>query len=209
MQGFCGHCGKGHRHQLADTWLLVCDQCQHVVHGEGKVKPEQLAMPDDWSTIQVGTTGTYKNQKFLITGRVRMQMRNDFRNLWCAQYGKDTLWIGQSLEGIGFFNPPFAEYPKELQTKVRAGVFVNFSENIKLKCEMIDTVRALHYEGEIGFFPYPDGAFTLLQANNSQGNTVLVFKRDNDQAQFLWGVTTLVYGVTFEHTKKWSEWQSQ
>jgi len=209
LQSFCDHCGKDYRHQLVDSWLIVCTHCQHVIKGEGLVKSSQLTMPDDWSTLQIGTTGKYKNQNFQITGRVRIQMRNDFRNLWCAQYGKETLWIGQSLEGIGFFNTPFVPYPQEFQPKMRAGIFVAFSESIKLKCEMIDKCLGLHCEGEVSTFPYPDGEFTLLQANNSNGNTMLVFMRDKEQAQFLWGVTTLVYGVKFENTKKWSEWEIQ
>jgi hypothetical protein len=207
MQSFCSNCGKGYRHQLADPWLIICAHCQHVMKGDGLVNTNQLAMPDDWSTIQIGSTGNYKDQNFLITGRVRIQMRNDFRNLWCAQYGKETLWIGQSLEGVGFFQPPFAEYPKEFQKKIRAGIYVEFSEAIKLKCEIIDKCLGVHFEGELSQFPYPDGKFTILQANNSNGNTVLVFMRGEDSAQFLWGVTALVYGVTFENTKRWSEWE--
>jgi hypothetical protein len=207
MQIYCPNCGRGYTQKLKETWLVVCDTCHHLVKGSG-IEPDQLNMPDDWSTIQVGTTGLYKNQNFTIMGRIRLQMKNDFRNLWCAQYGQEIMWIGQSLESIGFFTPPFAPFPHSFG-KIRAGVNIEFSERIKLKCELVENCIGLQYEGEVSDFPFPKGNFTLIQAGNAIGNTVLIFYENPNSIQFLWGEVMLVYGVTFNNTKTWSQWEAK
>jgi hypothetical protein len=162
-------------------------------------------MPDDLSTIQIGTTGLYKAQSFVITGRVRFQFKNDFRNLWCASYGDKTIWIGQSLESIGFFTPPFASFPFKLEA-LRAGVYIEFSEKIKLKCEMMEPCIDVRFEGEISRFPYPNSKMTVLQASNTAGNTVLIFRDHLGDLQYLWGELMVVYGYKFDNVKKWTEW---
>lgn len=209
MQSQCPNCRRSYLHQLAKPWVVVCSYCQSLVKGERLIKPEQLAIPDDWSKIQVGTTGTYRDSTFVITGRLRMQMKNDFRNLWCARYKDDVLWIGQSLETLGFFSPPFAPYPAEIEKELAAGGFVKFSEGVKLKCEVVDFCLSLKYEGELGWFPFITGNFNFIQANNAEGNTALIFKGKENHAHFLWGVSALVYGVTFENTKRYPEWESR
>jgi hypothetical protein len=163
-------------------------------------------MPDDWSAIQVGTTGTYKDRSFTITGRVRFQMKNDFRNLWCARHGDKTIWIGQSLESVGFFTPPFAPYPYQFEN-LRAGVFVEFSDKIKLKCELLESCFDIRYEGEISEFPFPNVDVMMIQASNAAGNTVLIFSNRQGRFHFLWGEVMLIYGVSFDNTKKFAEWE--
>src|SRR5258705_5115774 len=205
MQSICTHCGRSYIHQLNDAWLIVCANCSHQIMGVGIRYPEAFNMLDDWSAIQIGTTGKYKDQSFTITGRVRFQMKNDFRNLWCARYGDKTIWIGQSLESIGFFTPPFAPYPYQFEN-LRAGVFVEFSDKIKLKCELLESCFDIRYEGEISEFPFPNVDVMMIQASNAAGNTVLIVSNRHGRLHFLWGEVMLVYGVSFDNTKKFAEW---
>lgn len=147
-------------------------------------------------------------QSFLITGRIRFQMKDNFRNLWCAQYGDKTIWIGQSLESVGFFTPPFAPYPYEFED-IRAGIFIKFTNEIKLKCEMIEPCVDMKFEGEISEFPFPNAKITTIQGSNSSGNTMLIFSNNAGRFHFLWGEFMLVYGYKFDNVRQWTEWSTK
>lgn len=205
MQSTCPACGRYYTHQLNDSWLIVCTNCHQQITDRNIRDKSEFDMPDDLSTIQIGTTGIYKGQSFLITGRIRFQLKTDFRNLWCARYGDKTIWIGQSLESLGFFTPPFLEYAYDF-SGLRAGVYLEFTDTIKLKCEMLEPCIGVHYEGEISRFPFLNTKVTLIQATNAKGNTALIFKSQSEGLYYLWGELMLVYGYKFENVKKWSEW---
>jgi hypothetical protein len=207
MQSTCPYCGQTYTHLLNDTWLIVCSNCSHEITNVAIKDPEAFNMPDDWSAIQIGTTGRYKGQSFTITGRIRFQMKNDFRNLWCARYDDKTIWIGQSLESIGFFTPPFAPYPYQFEN-LRAGVFVEFTDKIKLKCEMLESCVDIRYEGEVLEFPFPNADVVMFQASNTLGNTVLIFSNRKGRLHFLWGELMLVNGVSLENVRTFTEWEA-
>jgi hypothetical protein len=189
----CPQCGHLTTQKLRDTWLVVCSQCNESI-------------PDDWSTIQIGSTGMYKEKTFKITGRVRLQMQNDFRNLWCAIYDDRTLWISQSLESIGFFKTSFDAYPAEFSNPI-AGTYIVFSNKIKLKCELVEPCIGVKFEGEIARFPFPEGDFTFIQASNKEGNTMLVAQQNNGNIQFLWGELSLVNAFSFENKREFNDWK--
>lgn len=205
MQSTCPGCGRYYTHLLDDTWLIVCSNCRYQITNRDIRDKNAFDMPDDLSTIQIGTTGIYKAQSFVITGRLRFQTKTDFRNLWCARYGDKTMWIGQSLESVGFFASHFT--PSEYKfAEVRAGVYMEFTDSIKLKCEMMEPCIDVKYEGEISRFPFPNTQITLIQASNSSGNTALIFKNRTGELHYLWGELMLVYGYKFDNLKKLTEW---
>lgn len=56
----CPHCGKSYQHQLTDAWLIVCPNCHRQITSIELEDHHALTMPDDWSAIQIGTTGVIK-----------------------------------------------------------------------------------------------------------------------------------------------------
>lgn len=202
----CPRCGKNYSTKLNDTWLIVCDKCPSKVFGSAALPDSYFTMVDDWSAIQIGTTGKYKDKSFEVTGRIRLQMKADYRNLWCATYGDKTLWISQSLESIGFFTTSFEKYPIEFY-RPNAGMYIEFSDRVKLKCETVEPCISIRYEGEVARFPYPMGNFILIQASNSSGNTVLVCRKDDLDLQFLWGELKLLNTISFERIREFNEWK--
>jgi hypothetical protein len=205
MQSSCPGCGRYYTHQLNDPWLIVCTECRHQITDLNIRNKDDFDMPDDLSTLQVGTDGVYKLQSFTITGRIRFQMRTDFRNLWCARHGEKTIWIGQSLESIGFFTPPFMAHADRFEN-LKAGASIEFTDTISLKCEMMEPCVAMHYEGEISRFPLPDTKVTLVQASNASGNTALIFINQLGKLHYLWGELMLAGSFKFNNLKSWTEW---
>lgn len=202
----CPHCGRLNSQKLRDTWLMVCAQCHRQAWGSVALKEDLFEMPDDWSLIQIGSTGKYKDKPFEITGRVRLQMQNDFRNLWCATYEDKTLWISQSLESLGFFSTSFDKYPVTFY-RPHASSYIAFSDRINLKCEIVEQCLSVKFEGEIARFPFPSTNFLFIQASNASGNTMLVLHQNDNAIQFLWGELGLVNSVSFEKTRQFDEWK--
>jgi hypothetical protein len=199
----CPGCGKMYSPQLTDTWVLLCNDCGGVVLGD-KNLPGKI--PNDWSVIQIGSAGHWKGVPFKILGRVRLQLKDDFKNLWCAQYENKTLWIAQSLESVAFYPPPFAPFPDELN-KPRSNHSIKFSSNTELKCEFIEQCTHLHFEGELSSFPFSKGGFAVIQASNLKGNSALIFQRQDTSAEFLWGEYMERLNFKFENIRHWNEWK--
>jgi hypothetical protein len=162
-------------------------------------------MPDDWSAIQVGSKVMFNNQLHTVIGRARLQMKSDFLNLWCATYNGNILWIGQSLEKIGFFASTFTPFPERYEA-INAGMMIEFGDKIRLKCELVERCIDIRYEGELDRLPFSDSKFLFVQASNIQSNTVLIFSNKADVTEFLWGEMKIVGSIKFENTKQFNEW---
>ncbi len=207
MNASCPQCGRNFIAQLDSTWLIACTNCKKLVYGDPKITDARCAMPDDWSMIQIGSKVMYQDKLHSVVGRARLQMKSDFLNLWCATYSGKALWIGQSLEKIGFFDSDFSPYPTQKYKEPRAGLSIEFSENTKLKCELVEGCLDIRFEGELARLPFPLANFLFIQANNEQGNTALVFSETKERTEFLWGEIKLAGSVKFENTRQFNEWK--
>ncbi|HZY81955.1 MAG TPA: hypothetical protein VFE50_20670 [Cyclobacteriaceae bacterium] len=190
--------------------LVLCPKCSAKVFGTIDISPESHGVPDDLSTVQVGSTGKYKEKKFEVIGRIRIQMIDDFRNLWCAVYDNDkTLWICQSHESIAFADDNFKSFPPKSDIVMRAGGKVIFGDSVKLKVVFVGSMLYMHFEGEIAHFPHPQGDFAFVHAVNERGNTAIIVTKGNDmdKTELLWGVTKQIDQPIFENTRTIDGWQ--
>jgi hypothetical protein len=203
----CPRCGRSITTRLKEPWLVTCTNCQVLVSGEVNLPDEAFLMADDCSSIQIETKGQYKQKEFTIVGRARLQMSADFINLWCAHHPDGPLWIGQSLEKIGFFSSIFAPYPPDRYKETRAGLMIDFSDTIRLKCELYDMCIDVHFEGELFRLPFSRKGFKFVQASNAQGNTAFILTDPNMRTEFLWGELMLPDSVKLSNTREFSEWK--
>jgi hypothetical protein len=201
----CPSCGKQYTPQLTDSWILLCTNCRAVVTGEKSIRLHGTSMPDDWSVLQIGSNGIYKNKPFKITGRARIQLENDFKNLWCASYDNGSIWIAQNLESTSFLLPPFTAFTGDYSS-IRAGNFVEFSSTVKMKCEFVEACTDLQIEGEISNFPITSSGFHLAQVRNKSRNSALIVKKGAEDSQFLWGEIA-PDDFKFDNLKKLDEWK--
>ena len=201
----CPSCGKSHPNKLRQPWLVACAHCGARIEGVPGLPAKYFGLVDDWSPIKIGTTGRYKDKSFEVTGRVRLLFKSDFRNLWCASYEGGMLWICQSLESIGFFPCEFTRYPAEFNPP-NCGTQIAFSEETRLKTELVDTCLSVTFQGEVARFPYPTHPIKLIQARNSQRNTVLICWKEQDNCEFLWGELMMPAGIALQNTRSFDDW---
>ena len=107
----CPACNTTHNLQLQDRALLACKQCFTILETSNPTDTPTRPVPEDWSFLQIGTTGNYDNAPFTITGRIRLQLRNDYKNFWSAEYNNGKcLWIVESFASFSVQNwlPPLS-----------------------------------------------------------------------------------------------------
>lgn len=201
----CPRCGKSYTPKLSNSWLITCRSCQCLIKGDVNLPDQFFKMVDDWSYLQIGSTGSYNQQSFEITGRVRIQLRNDFRNLWCAAYGQSTLWISQSLESLDFFSGEFKPFPIPF-SRPKAGMYIEVSDIVKVKTDQVDACHSVRMEGEIATFPYPNGIFLFIHAGNLVNDTALILRHSDHDLQFLWGESKLREEIMFDRTRQFHDW---
>lgn len=167
----CPDCNTSNKTVLADTQLLICRHCGRVVLNNlaGGKKIEVAKVPEDWSFIQIGTTATHDSTPFTVVGRVRLQLRNDYKNFWCgAQADGECIWIAESFASFSIFRFPWTEYTGD-EASLKAGGLLKFSHDktLKLRGEYVEKCEAISAEGEIGDWRLFDPGFFFVQAGKS------------------------------------------
>lgn len=205
----CPDCAAFYTVSLLDASLLVCQSCGAIVSQTGnfreKIKPSPV--PEDWSFLQIGATGEYQKASFKIIGRYRLQLRNDYKNFWCAEYehGK-CLWIVESFGSFSVFNSPWLDYLKDV-SKLRAGHTIEISSDLKLKGEYVEKCEEISYQGQLGPWTLLTRGFFLIQASHNNGKTALFFIDANRKATYILGEKIPVEKLNLKNTIQWNEWK--
>ena len=206
----CPQCRRSVQRKLKDSALVLCTNCNAKVFGEMEIPSDGHGVSDDLCFLQIGSKGKYLNKKFEIVGRIRMQMKDDFRSLWCALYDdakNPTLWICQSLESLSFAADTFKAFPPKSDVDLKAGGKVVFGDKIKLNVGFVSAPLTIQYEGEIARFPKPDGDFIFIHAANHNHTALVVCVNKNlENTEMLWAQTKELGDVQFENTRKFNEW---
>lgn len=205
----CPNCSKSVQRKLKDSVLVLCPKCSTKVFGTVEIKPHMEGVPFDLSVLQIGSKGKYKNRKFEIVGRIRIQMKDDFRSIWCAEYeSTKPLWIVQSLENIAFAEDIFNPFPPSSNFDTRAGATVSMGDKTKLKIIFVGACIRMACEGEIARFPFLDEEFVFVHAANERGNTaIIVTQGSKGGTELLWGETKQLEDVAFQNTRTFDDWQ--
>lgn len=80
--------------------MAVCSYCRSTVMRDG-ASMEHLGklsdILDDYSPVQIGTTGNWKGRPFNVIGRLRLQYEDGSWNEWCVEFGDGTLgWLSDA-----------------------------------------------------------------------------------------------------------------
>ena len=116
----CPQCGANIDVQSATAVTVVCGSCQSMLVRSG----EQLAssgrhsaLLQDFSPLQVGTSGVHKGNLFTLIGRLQVQYEGGSWNEWYAllQDGRSA-WLSESSDHFVFTeqetSPQIGELPK-------------------------------------------------------------------------------------------------
>jgi hypothetical protein len=204
----CPACSTVHKVQLHSASLIICRVCNEIVADavSGSEKPVAASIPDDWSFLQIGTTGVYKEYKFTVIGRLRLQLRNDYKNFWCTLYddGK-CLWIAESFGSFALFTSSWQEVKNDL-SQMHAGKKIILANKVNLHAEYVEKCESISYAGEIGPWNLFHPDFFLIQASNTGGQTAF-FTIQKKEGYILTGEKVTLEELNLNNILTWDEWK--
>lgn len=188
--------------------MFICRQCGAVVPGpQLDERPHRAMMPEDWSFIQLGTTGEYRGHAFRVVGRIRMQLRNAYQNFWCAEYNHGMhVWLADAMGSIAVLMPPWKEYQGSEQ-KLRAGELIKLSQQMALTGEYVEKCERVACVGELGDWRYWLAGTFVVQASMNNGLTAFFFIRAKYKSWYLAGEKVPLEKLKLQSIKTWHEWK--
>lgn len=203
----CPHCHTANAVSLYESFMLVCKSCQEVLYcNNASGKPEKSPVPPDWSFIQIGTEGGYKESEFRVVGRIRLQLRNEYKNLWCAVVANGNyIWFMESFGSISVLGPTWEEYDDDIRS-LHAGASVKLYDDWRLKGEYVEKCEEISYEGELGKWDLFEPKFFFIQCSDSSLQTAIftVFKK---KIMFLKGRKITLESLNLKNILTWDEWK--
>ncbi|MBL0742029.1 hypothetical protein [Chryseolinea lacunae] len=204
----CPSCNTLHTVTLIESSLIVCKSCGTYIHeatGDENT-PEQSKMPDDWTFLKIGSTCELPQQTFHLVGRCRLQLRNDYKNFWCAEYGRGKcLWIAESFGSFSIFLSAWEKFAGD-PAQLRAGASVKMSNELKLIGEYVEKCEGISFAGEIGAWNFFTPGFFVVQASATT-KTSFFFLEPKKNVSFLSGEKILAERLNFKNTIEWNEWK--
>jgi hypothetical protein len=204
----CPACSAFNTPILKDATLLLCKNCGAIVfeNVSGNIKPKPARVPEDWSFVQLNTTGEYDGQTFTIVGRVRLQLRNDYKNFWCGAFrdGK-SIWLMESFASFAIFDSAWQRYYGEA-SGLRAGAPVKITKDKNVRGEYVEKCEGISYEGEVGNWKIFYPGFFFVQASRTDGETA-VFTIEAGTVEFLPGKKVDIQKLNLKNIIAWNEWK--
>lgn len=173
----CPSCTAVLNFQNAATNYIVCNQCsagwQRWEDGALTLKSGIPQPQDTISPIRIGTTGTWKDKRFTVTGRIRCLFEDGFANNWTIHVEDGSMRTLVECYG------QYAIYEKiQLEKDVKFSRVNNLSFNggqVELNngkhyvLERRNKCREIEVEGEVWMFDW-DGKFSSLEVAAAGGD---------------------------------------
>ena len=204
----CPSCNLLHTTKLANTTLLACVKCgSEIIINNQTPKIQQITMPTDWSFVKLGTTGTYKESNFSIIGRVRLQLRNDYKTFWCATFEQGKcFYLAESFSSFSVFESTWNNFTGDT-TKLRSGKPIKLTTDIRLTGEFVEKCEGISFQGEVGPWKNFSSGFFVIQASNNQGNIAIYFIKPNKECVFIAGEKTDPKKLKLENIVDYHDWR--
>ena len=98
--GNCPSCGAQVQFKSAASAMAVCSFCRGTVLRDGASAENMGKLSeilDDYSPIQLGTTGAWKAKQFAVIGRLRLKYGDGAWNEWSIEFQDGTLgWLSDA-----------------------------------------------------------------------------------------------------------------
>jgi hypothetical protein len=113
----CPGCGAPVQFKSSASVMAVCGFCQStVLKDAGSVADlgKMSTVLEDYSPLQIGTSGQYQQRSFSLIGRIQLQYSEGFWNEWYALFDDGTAgWLSDASGqyAITFLKPAGAELP--------------------------------------------------------------------------------------------------
>jgi hypothetical protein len=184
----CPSCGATHDIYNPGIITLVCDYCGNAVYwDEDKIrdKGKQSVLPEGFSRLYRGATGSLFNKRFHVLGRVRYSFGKGFWDEWFLEFNDgETGWLSEDNHEFAWeILAPDVIVPP--MSSVKIGDMVDVKERLFV-IEEIGEAECIGMEGSLPkdlqtgeTYPYadgssPDGRYTVGIEYDEDPPTVFV-----------------------------------
>lgn len=207
----CGDCHNTIRVVGSDSDLLVCPRCAATVVNEKNHALQNALIPDDWSLVQLGVTGIHKNRTFQVIGRIRLQLRLEYKNVWCIWFDAENTY-GWLVESLGSYfvcaGSVFDMTDRDDLNTLRAGDRFVLHGKVVVFIDYMDRCEWVSVEGEIANWKDFTKGFHSVQAQNNEG-IAGYFNIDvsGKRARFIVGESTPLKDLKLKGIREWNEFK--
>ncbi|AXK40444.1 DUF4178 domain-containing protein [Crenobacter cavernae] len=150
----CPSCGAPVNFRSAASVIAVCEYCQSTLLRDADTVKDigkMSAVLEDYSPVQIGTSGRFNGDAFTVVGRIQLRYDAGFWNEWYLLFddGGDGWWSDASGQHV--ITRPIATPP---QAPAFAGIFPGYSHahegTVFTACD-VRSARCVAGEGELPF----------------------------------------------------------
>jgi hypothetical protein len=147
----CPSCGANVNFVSKASVFAVCSFCKSTLVRQDMDLSKVGIMSDlqdDFTPLQVGTTGMFGGEKFELAGRLKVAYADGFWNEWFTLFGNEKL--GWLAEAQGFYAMCFpVECAVPSKQTLHPGSYVELGPAGTFQVEDVHDVRCLFSEGEL------------------------------------------------------------
>lgn len=205
----CSGCGTAVKFDHDGSWASVCTDCYGLVRRSGeRLGAGMRTMPivQDLSPMRVGTIGKHDGREFRITGRIRVEGDNGYRNYWSLK-GRDLpyRWLVHAYGNYALMQ----KGDRALETKAIRGIkptaTLKMEQDHAFIIEMLDSAFRFAWEGEI--MEALSVPFAIeVEAGHQPDAKLLVHMNEAKQVEHLIGVTVEFADLHFENAPQLGQW---
>jgi hypothetical protein len=202
----CRHCNAINQRYLDDSFLFCADCGKLVVSPSGDQDFDNAPMPPDWSFLQIGSIVKVYEKTFTLLGRIRLQLRNDYKNFWYG-VGQDLThtWLMESFASIGVMDTTWVDYYGKANT-LHAGGQIKPTKDFVVKGEFVEKCEIIHFQGEFTRWKLFAPGFFFIQAANND-SSLAVFTVNGTNIKYLTGHKTLIEVLEIQKMITWDAWK--
>lgn len=207
----CPACATSVRIRGSQSNLLVCPKCGTPIVNELNLELDDAAMPEDWSIIRLGTTGEYKERRFEVIGRVRLQLRQEYKNYWCIWFDSDQKygWLAESFGKYAICEPDFFNLDDMGDIfSIKAGDKFELYGKSMVVVDYVDPCEWVSLAGEFAHWKTTQKRFISVQAQNDEGIIALfLLNQRTHRVNFIVGETATLSALSLKEIREWDEWK--
>lgn len=179
----CPSCGAGHTVYNPGVITIVCEYCGNAVYWD-KEKIEnagkQSVLPEGFSRLYRGASGTLFNKRFVVLGRVRYSFGMGFWDEWFLEFSDGEIgWLSEDNHELawekeapsGTTVPPFSSLSPGSKIKTKTTEFI---------IEEVGQAECLGVEGDLPLVLQTGEKYAFADGSSPDGKYTIGIEYDND-----------------------------
>lgn len=178
----CPSCGAPHALSNPGVLMFSCEFCKSLVYWDAEKimnAGTSAALPEGFSRLYRGATGTLFNKRFLVLGRARYTFGSGFWDEWYIEvHDGKTAWLSEDdhefcLESEAGGRPPLDP------AALKPGAEISFG-GTQFVIEDVGKTSCIGIEGDIPKVVLPDESYLFADGSSVDGRYSLGIEFDGD-----------------------------